>query len=67
MPNLQYKRPSNSNLYGQSKKFRASASSAQMTAIESGDGHKLDVCDLSNTPSDIEAALLYLKSKFPTE
>jgi hypothetical protein len=38
-----------------------------MTAIESGDGHKLDGCDLSKTPSDIEAALMYLKSKFPTE
>jgi hypothetical protein len=61
------KRPSNSNFYGQSKKFRASTSSAQLKAIECGDVHKLDVSDLSNTPSDIEAALLYLKSKFPTE
>jgi hypothetical protein len=61
------KRPSNSNLYGQHKKLRASASSAQMTAIESGDGRRLDVCDFLNTPTDIEAALIYLKNKFPTE
>jgi len=60
------KRPSNSNFYGQSKKFRASTS-AQWKAIECGDVRKIDVSDLSNTPSDIEAALLYLKSKFPTE
>jgi len=36
-------------------------------AIEYGDVRKVDVSDISNTPSDIEAALLYLKSKFPTE
>jgi len=61
------KRPSNSNFYGQSKKFRASTSSAHLKAIEYGDVNKLDVSDLSNAPSDIEAALLYLKSKFRTE
>jgi hypothetical protein len=61
------KRPSASNFYGQSKKFRATTSSSQMTAIESGDMHTLDVSHLSNTPSDIEAALVYLNSKFPTE
>ena len=61
------KRPSNSNFYGQSKKFRASTSSAQLKATEYGDVHTFDVSDLSNTPSDIEAAILYLKSKFPTE
>jgi len=61
------KRPSNSNLYGQNKKFRASTSSAHLNAIEYTDVQKLDVSNLSNTPSDVEAALLYLKSKFPTE
>lgn len=61
------RRPSNSNFYGQSKKFRASTSSAKATAIESGDKHNLDVSPVSNAPSDIEAALLYLKSKFPVE
>jgi len=40
------KRPSNSNFYGQSKKFRASTSSAQLKATEYGDVHKLDVSDL---------------------
>lgn len=61
------KRPSNSNFYGQRKKFRASTSSAQVASVESGDTHKLDVPTDLNTPSDIEAALMYLKSKFPTE
>lgn len=60
------KRPSNSNFYGQSKKFRSSASSAsagQVTANEL----KVDDSYFSNTPTDTEAALLYLKSKFPIE
>lgn len=57
------KRPSTSNFYGQSKKFRSSASSVQLTAIERTE----DDDSFSNTPSDTEAALLYLKSKFPLE
>lgn len=57
------KRPSNSNFYGQSKKFRSSASLVQLTAIE----RNVDDSSFSNTPSDTEAALLYLKSKFPIE
>jgi serine/threonine-protein kinase 19 len=57
------KRPSNSNFYGKSKKFRSSASSVQVTAFE----ENVDDSSLSNTPTDTEAALLYLKSKFPTE
>jgi serine/threonine-protein kinase 19 len=60
------KKPSNSNFYGHSKKFRASSSSTQVTAIEFGDTHNLDV-SLSHVPSDVEAALMYLKSKFPVE
>jgi hypothetical protein len=57
------KRPTNSNFYGQNKKFHAVTSSA----VEFGDAHNLDVSFLSHAPSDVEAALIYLKSKFPVE
>jgi hypothetical protein len=56
------KRPTNSNFYAQSKKFRSSASSVQVTANEN-----VDESSFLQAPSDTEAALLYLKSKFPTE
>ena len=38
-----------------------------MKATEYGDVHTFDVSDLSNTPSDIKAAILYVKNIFPTE
>jgi hypothetical protein len=59
------KRPSNSNFYGQSKKF-ISTCSTQVASVEFDDTHKLST-PLTNALSDIEAALLYLKSKFPIE
>jgi hypothetical protein len=61
------KRPSNSNFYGHSKKFRACTSKSQVTNIEFGDERNLDVSHLSHIPSDTEAALTYLKSKFTLE
>ena len=61
------KRPSSSSFYGQSKIFRAGISTKQLLANDSGGSYKLNPSGNISIPTDTEAALLYLKAKFPVE